>query len=125
MWHPAGRNGKPFCTARASEECAVAQIEPELAPVGADEVENGAGALVAGFAKSSAELLQEECGALSRPQHQDRVDRRDVDTFVEEVDGEDHADPSVGEVAQRSLPSLVGRFSRERNRGDAERVEGA
>jgi hypothetical protein len=39
-------------------------------------------------AKATSELLQEHDGRLSRTQHQDRVEGRDIDALVEEIDGE-------------------------------------
>lgn len=45
-------------------------------------------------------MLEEQGGALGGAQHDDGVDVGDVDTFVEQVDGEHDADPSVGEVVE-------------------------
>ena len=87
---------------RAAEQRAVAQVEAELAAVRADEVEHGADGLVRRHAQAAAELLQEQGGALGRSEHEDDVDRRDVDALVEQVDREDDLDAARGEVAQRT-----------------------
>ncbi len=50
----------------------------------------------------ATELLQEERRALGRAQQQQRVDVRNVDAFVEQVDGEHDVDSSGVEVAQRA-----------------------
>ena len=92
----------------AAEQRAEASIEAELSAMVADEVEHGAERLPAGPSQAAAELLQEEGRALGRAQEQQGVDVRDVDTFVEQVDGEDDVDSPGVEIAQRRR-SLVHR----------------
>ena len=109
---PAGRNGKSVCDlpldigARAAEQRAESSVEAELLPMRADEVEDGAGALPGGLAQASPELLEEERRAVGWAEEQKRVDVRNVDALVEEIDREDDAHLPVVEVAQRG-PSLV------------------
>jgi hypothetical protein len=76
--------------------------------VQSDEVEHGAHRLAGSASEAAAELLEEQRGALRRAEHQQRVDSRDVDALIEQIDGEQHRDPTSGEIVQR-LPSLVGR----------------
>ena len=52
------------------------------------------------FAQAAAELLQEQCRALGRAEHEHGVDGWDVDAFVEQVDREHNPDSAVGEIAQ-------------------------
>ncbi len=80
MWQPAGRFGS---------ECAEASIESELFAVVAYEVEDGAGCLSLGAAQASAQLLEEEGWAVGGAEEEEGVHHRDVDAFVEEVDGEE------------------------------------
>ncbi len=54
--------------------------------------------------------------AVGRAEKEQRVDRRDVDPLVEEVDREDRAHVAVGEVAERS-PALVGTARRRERHG--------
>ena len=97
-WQPAGKEGEvPLelllqVVSAAAEQRPVPQVEAELASVQADEVEDGALRLADGSAQASAELLQEQGGALGRSQQQQRVDVRHVDALVEEIDGEQHRD---------------------------------
>ena len=86
-------------TARSAKQGSIAAIESELLAVQPDEVQDRARRLARGFAETAAELLQKECWALRRPEHEHSVDGGNVDTFVEQVDREDDADPSLGKVA--------------------------
>ena len=88
----------------------------------ANEVEDRAERLVVGLAETAAELLEKQRGALGRTQHQDGVDRRDVDAFVEQVDGEDDRHLPVAEIAQRPVALVVGCLSPDRGCGDASRL---
>jgi len=77
--------------ATAAEQGAVAQVEAEAAVLLADEIEHGEAALagVGRQTQASAQLLQEHHRALGGTQQQHGVDRRKVETFVEQVDGEE------------------------------------
>ena len=77
-----------------------ATIESKFAAMVADEVEHRAERLRGSTSETAAELLEEERRTLGRAQQQERVDVGNVDAFVEEVDGEDHVDPSGFQVAQ-------------------------
>ena len=84
-----------YVSARTTEQGSVAAVEAKLLAVRADEVEDSTEALAGGLAQATAELLQEERRALGRAEHQHRVDCRDVDAFVEQVNGEHRLDSPV------------------------------
>ncbi len=92
----------------APEQRAEPTVEPELLTMESDEVEHGAHGLPGMASQSSAELLEEQRGAVGRPQQEQRVHRGHVDAFVEEVDREHRAHPSIGEVSQPAA-AFVGR----------------
>ncbi len=71
------------------------------------EVEDGAGCLSLGAAQASAQLLEEEGWAVGGAEEEEGVHHRDVDAFVEEVDGEDHVDLACGEVGQGGAAFVV------------------
>ncbi len=48
------------------------------------------------LAQSAAKLLQPNCRGLRGAQHQHRVDRWDVEAFIEHVNGKDNVDVAVG-----------------------------
>ena len=70
----------------------VAQVEAELAALLADEVHDGQHGLALGAAQPAPQLLEEDRGALCGAEQQDGVHLRQVQAFVEEVDGEDAVD---------------------------------
>ena len=109
--------------ARPSEQGSVAEVESELLAMHADEVEDRAHRLAVGLAEAAAELLEEERGALGGTQHQDGVDRGDVDAFVEEVNGEEDGQAAVPEVAQGSVAFVVGCLAPDGGCCDASLVE--
>ena len=74
--------------------------------MGTDEVQHRAEALVLGAAQSAAELLQKQRRAFGRPQHQQCVNRGDIDTLVEQVHREHDADPVGGEVFKCCFPVI-------------------
>ena len=88
---------------RGAGDRAVAQVEAELPVRLADEVEHGHAVLALVAPQAAAELLQEDEGALGRPQEQDRVDLREVDALVEQVDGEERPD-LAGPQVRRAPP---------------------
>jgi hypothetical protein len=71
----------------------------------ADEVEHHQLFLALGFAQATAELLQEKDLRFRRPEHQHRVDRRQVNTFAEQVHREDHLQPPVRQLRKRVTPA--------------------
>src|SRR5215217_258211 len=79
---------------------AVAEIEPELRVLAADEVEHGQAWLVVGQAQPPAQLLKEDGGALGGTQEQHRVDGGDVDTLVEQVDGEEYPHLAIAKIPE-------------------------
>ena len=101
MWQPAGRNGKSASTWRSTSRRAAAEQRAEACgrsgtrvrwwPTKSSTVQS---VLAVGAAQAAAELLQEERRALGRAQQQQRVDVRDVDALVEQVDGEHDVDSS-------------------------------
>ena len=88
----------------AAEHAPVAEVEAELFALVADEVEDGEHVFAFGAAEASAELLQEDGGALGWAEHEHDVDGGDVDAFVEQVDGEQDLDLAVSEVGERLAP---------------------
>ncbi len=87
----------------AAEERSVPAVEAELPAMRANEVQDGAMTLVGCLPEAPAELLNEQRRTLRRPQHEHRVQHRDIDTFVEEIDREDHLHAASRQVAQRSF----------------------
>ena len=90
----------------AAEERAEASIESELFAVVAYEVEDGAGCLSLGAAQASAQLLEEEGWAVGGAEEEEGVQHRDVDAFVEEVDGEEEEHVSDQTATDGMLASL-------------------
>ena len=64
---------------------------PVLAPNLAHEVQDGENPLSFGPQQPSSQLLEKHRGALGWTKHEHGVDLRQVDTLVEEIDGEDGA----------------------------------
>jgi hypothetical protein len=91
--------------------------------LGADEVQHGAVRRALGLAQPPAELLQEERGALGRAEHHYGVDHGNVDTLVEQVDGEHDLDLPGGKIAQGGLALGSGAVAPDRDRLDAVMVE--
>lgn len=91
-----------------AEESSEAPIESEFLTVLADEVEHGANGLAFVTPETAPELLQEEGWTLRGPQHEQGVNTGDVDTFVEQVNGEDNSESAVRERAQ-CVAAFVGR----------------
>jgi hypothetical protein len=73
-------------TARQAGQARQQAVEPELGAVLADKVEHQAALLARCQAQAAADLLLEQHRALRGPQQQQRVDHRQVDAFVVEVD---------------------------------------
>ena len=77
----------------------------------ADEIDDGHGALVACLAETAAELLQEHDARLGGTEHHDAIDSRDVDAFVEHVDGADGIELAGFELVERVV-ARVGAVAR-------------
>src|SRR6266851_1699563 len=92
--------------AAAAEQRPEAQVESELLPVLADEVQNSAHCLAAAEAQSAAELLKEQRGAIGGTQEEHGVNDGHVDPFVEEVHGKHNVHAPLGEVRQRAATFL-------------------
>jgi hypothetical protein len=92
---------------RAAEQGSVTTIESELSAVGPYEVEDGAEGLSWRQTESASELLQEEDWTLRWTEHEHRVHRGDVDSFIEEVDREHHANAALRETPERGLPLVL------------------
>src|SRR4051812_4586370 len=69
----------------------------------ADEVHDVQVRLLGRSTQTSTELLQEDDRRLSRTEHENRVDVRCVESFVEEIDGEDYFDSPVPELLERRV----------------------
>jgi hypothetical protein len=91
------------------EHPAKALIEAEAVVLPAREVEDDELGLVPRQAKAAAKLLQEDGRALCRTEEEQRVDVRDVDPLVVDVDDTEDLDDAEVEVA----PGLAS-FSRRR-----------
>ncbi len=114
MWQPAGRNGKSFC-----------DLPLDVAPAAAEQRAQGVDrsgtrgdgcrrsrarcrAPFRGLAASRGRAAAGTGRALGRSQQQQRVDVRDVDALVEQIDREDDVDSAGVEIAERRR-SLVHR----------------
>ena len=75
-------------------------IEAELASVAPDEIDHRAARLAQTLPQSPPELLEEEGRAVGRPEEKQRIDARQVDPFIEEIDREERLDPAGVEVGQ-------------------------
>src|SRR5262245_37008137 len=70
------------------------------------EVEHRAHRLAGRPSQTTAKLLQEERRALGRAQHEQRVDRREIDPLIEEVDSEQDGDAAMSKI-QECLPAFL------------------
>ena len=69
-------------------------FEPVVLVCLSDEVEDGQAVLAFGQSQAASELLQEDGQGLGRTQEENRIDLRDIDALIVEVDDEDEADPA-------------------------------
>ena len=83
-----------------------------------DDLQN----LVAGFSQSSTQLLQEQDGAFGRAQHHHGADIRQIDAFVEHVDGKQDVDLAPVKLFQRGRARCRARFGMD---GDGAETGGA
>src|ERR1035437_8560516 len=87
---PGRQIGKPltYClfdaASRPTDEGTKASVDTELLSVHAYEVEDCAEGLVLGSPEPTSELLHEQRGTIGGSEHQDRVDRGEIYSFVEE-----------------------------------------
>jgi hypothetical protein len=61
----------------------------EVGPMLTHEIQNDQYCFAWRAAQTAPELLNEHCGARGRAQHEDDINRRNVDALVEDIDGED------------------------------------
>ncbi len=101
---------------RSTDQCTEAPIESELLPMIADKIEHRAD-LPFCLAQATAELLHEEERAVGRPEEKQSVNVANIDTFVEEIYGEDRLDCSVPQPVEGSTACV-----RRAVRGDRDRV---
>ena len=82
------------------------------------EVEDRQYSLVIRAPEASAELLEEDRRGLRRAQHQDRVNHRDIESLIEEVDSEQAHDLAAPQLREPLLPLVGPRGAAERERGE-------
>ena len=91
----------------------------------AHEVEHRTDGLAFESPQPTAQLLQKECGAIRRSEKQNRINGRDVDAFVEEVDGKHDVYSSVFQILQGTCSFSLGRVCPYGRRLDSRLVEDA
>ena len=74
----------------------------------ADEVDDGDALLALAFTQTSSQLLREHDAGLRAAQHDDLVQRRNINAFVEQVDGEDVVEFSCFQPLYRPFTFLCG-----------------
>ena len=94
--------------AGAAEQRPEPPVEAELAPMETDEIKNGAHRLALVAPQPTPKLLQEQDRTIGRSQQKQGVDIGKVDTFVEEVYGEQHVDLAVSERVESRAPFDLG-----------------
>lgn len=72
------------------------------------EVQHRADRLTSRLAQASTELLEKQRRALGWSKHQQCVDGRNINSLVEEVDGEQRLYATLSEVTQRSTSLIAG-----------------
>ena len=87
-----------------AEQRPVANVVAILAPYLADEVEHRQHRLSFRPPQPPPELLEKDGGALRRPEHENGVDLRQVDAFVEEIHGEDGSKLPLPQSRKRRTP---------------------
>ena len=124
MWQPAGRNGNPAATCSARS----LRVPPSRAQtVGRSGTPCGGGPrsrarctrTCPAPAQTPSQLLNEQCGAVRGPQHEQGVHSWHVNALVEEVDGENDSHPTGRQIAKGRAPLLVGRIRPNRHRRNA------
>ena len=99
----------------AADQCPVANVVAILAPHLADEVEHRQHPLSFRPPQSPPELLEKHGGALRRSEHEHGVHLRQVDPFVEEIDGEDGSKLPSSQSRKRRSPYIPWRTAVERH----------
>ena len=87
----------PRCIRGKRQECSEAL---EKYPVVAHEIDDSDGRLALGRAQTTPQLLQEHDAGLGRPQHDDAIYCRDIDAFVEHIDGAHRIEFATARVAR-------------------------
>ncbi len=72
------------------------------------EIQDQTAGLTGSLSQATAELLQEESSTLGGPQQEERIDVREINTFVEKIDREDGLKAPLLEI-QEGLTPLVTR----------------
>src|SRR5207245_11038742 len=91
------------------------EVQPKLAAIVGDEVEDRAHLLVVVATQAASDLLQEYGDRLCRPQKKDRVDLGNVDALVEHVSGEDGTELASCEASDLLVPNRLRRVTCHRN----------
>ena len=69
-----------------------------------DEIEHHQTLFAISTSQTTAELLQEQDLGFGWPQHQHRINARQIDPFVEQVYRKDHLQPAVLKLRQGLAP---------------------
>ena len=93
----------------AAEQCPVANVVAILAPHLADEVEHRQHSLPFRPPQPPPELLEKHGRTLGRSEHEHGVDLGEVDTLVEEIDGEDGPKLPSPQSQERRTPIIARR----------------
>src|SRR5690606_16502529 len=102
--------------AAAPENGAESPVELEFLMVLPKEIQNRAYGFAIVLAESAAQLLQEHCRAIGGPEHDHGVDRRDVDSLVEQVHGEDCLQATALQILKSGASGVLRRVSSDRSR---------
>ena len=102
MIEPAGR-----MRAQGAEP----RCEAKFASLSADKVKDRQAVLVVMEPKAPPELLEVHGQALSWPKEHDRIDLRNVDPLVVEIDDEDDVDLTANEALPRGPAFIMGTLS--------------
>ena len=128
---PGGSSCVPFCSRSSRLKISRSpdgQAEERLRlqqehPVVADVVDDGEPLLALAPSEAAPELLKPEDLRLRRPEHHDRVERRQVDAFVEHVDGKDDVQLAAAQLLERRGPWCGRRAGVHRHRAKTSLVE--
>ena len=113
----------PQLARRMAEQLAEVPIEPEARVLAASHVEDGEDVLAPAPPEASAELLQEDGGALSSPEEEERVHVRDVHPLVEQIHDAQRPHPARRQVRLGPVSLLAGRLVGEGPGRESERPE--
>ena len=79
-----------------------------------NKVEHGTDCLAHTTAKSAAQLLQKQSGAVGGTQHQESINGRDVHPLVKEIDRKHDVDSPCRKIAQRGQAFRIRRVGPDR-----------